>query len=963
MIRKGNFRLTIALCVFLSAVVAQDIKPPCVTSETSETRCETITTDTTCPKGFVLRHLNEEETDCVLNENEIKCSELFAYNGTSCVYSETICAEGFEFDSDTNECVVTSTVCPENFYWNGETCEILNLGRCAPMYEFDDATQRCMLRQKICLPPYDWDEKLWKCVKHEYICPNGFKANSYGKCEQVEIVCPIGFEKRGSSCYKIEAVCPGNLTFNGTFCVPSINCPDNYVQRGSICVRDLHECPVNFQWDGKTCVLKAICPVGYELDDSTDKCVKTETKCEKIIINNGTCTDTEGNCNTTITRCPDGFKLIDGRCVCRVGMISPNGTCIWDGTTDNCPPGYVHKDGKCQPDYECPYGFEKVNGVCRKRVCPPGHVLVNGICQRRGSCFDGSIYVEGVGCVDCPPGTFRIGDYCYKNGTFCGEGGFGCESDNITTCGYGFRWDGTNCVPLCSSGLVYKDGLCVRYCHQGILLPNGTCIECPPGFVFNGETCVRRYCGPGFTISPEGECIPACKIGEILQNGVCVPVTPKCPDGYIFRDNRCQPLCPGPNYKYENGRCVPIGGEISCGDGFVQHGNTCVPIVCPEGYELVGNTCLPKQKCPSGYEWSNGRCVPISCGPGMVFRNGRCEYVDFKCGTDSDYIDGKCVPKTCPPGFAKDHEGKCRWVGQPTCPPGFERGNDGTCRWIPTCPDGFIFQNGQCMKVTPDCPTGYRRDDTGNCVPIVCPPGTYLVNNVCMKFHCPPGFFYENNECHPITSEEIVSTTTQKPGKSNCTSTSTGRTCLDSHGGTSHINNYNVIEHPTNITVLNVNHVGVYLGRCKNGQIKTVVISGNGTQQVDCEEEKHENDVITNEILGEDGKFDGNVSSYDENAEDQQQTKCCNVISPRVCEKRDDEWVCFNRKRFRCGSFCTAKTVVLSPSRRDCHGCIGGGGYRCVHECYKQMNLCETRDCAQYDYDSFCSSHGSGICW
>lgn len=47
----------------------------------------------------------------------------------------------------------------------------------------------------------------------------------------------------------------------------------------------------------------------------------------------------------------------------------------------------------------------------------------------------------------------------------------------------------------------------------------------------------------------------------------------------------------------------------------------------------------------------------------------------------------------------------------------------------------------------------------------------------------------------------------------------------------------------------------------------------------------------------------------------------------------------------------------------DCSACLGGGGYRCVHECYKQIDICEARECAQVDYDSFCTAHGAGICW
>lgn len=122
---------------------------------------------------------------------------------------------------------------------------------------------------------------------------------------------------------------------------------------GSTCVRDLNECPVNFQWNGDQCILKAICPVGYELDTFSDKCIKTETKCENITFTNGTCIETI-NCTNV---CLNGFKFIDGHCICKVGMILPNGTCIWDGGIDDgCPPGYTRKDGQCQLDFECPPG-------------------------------------------------------------------------------------------------------------------------------------------------------------------------------------------------------------------------------------------------------------------------------------------------------------------------------------------------------------------------------------------------------------------------------------------------------------------------------------------------------------------------------------------------------------------------------------------------------------------------------
>lgn len=81
-----------------------------------------------------------------------------------------------------------------------------------------------------------------------------------------------------------------------------------------------------------------------------------------------------------------------------------------------------------------------------------GHVNIGGVCQKRISCFDGSIYIEGVGCVDCPPGTFVFNNtYCVRNATGCD----GCDTDKIN-CGEGYRWNGFTCVPICNPGEVYK---------------------------------------------------------------------------------------------------------------------------------------------------------------------------------------------------------------------------------------------------------------------------------------------------------------------------------------------------------------------------------------------------------------------------------------------------------------------------------------------------------------------------
>ena len=66
------------------------------------------------------------------------------------------------------------------------------------------------------------------------------------------------------------------------------------------------------------------------------------------------------------------------------------------------------------------------------------------------------------------------------------------------------------------------------------------------------------------------------------------------------------------------------------------------------------------------------------------------------------------------------------------------------------CPEGYRFENGQCVKIPVDpteCPEGYHKDENGNCVPDddTCPTGYQKENGICVPIvptTCPSSSFY-----------------------------------------------------------------------------------------------------------------------------------------------------------------------------------------------------------------------------
>lgn len=186
-----------------------------------------------------------------------------------------------------------------------------------------------------------------------------------------------------------------------------------------------------------------------------------------------------------------------------------------------------------------------------------------------------------------------------------------------------------------------KKSGCVPACQPGHILKNGQCIPCPAGsYSFTQPNTSLGECKPcpeGMTSSAgANRCVTQCPEWALwdVQAKRCQPVCPPgkqwqkpkskgllfcqdCPAGteYRFADNSCAACPPGMSWVKE----ADGTGVCRCGDGFVRHGNTCIPADAakqmPAG-SLPGpalkDVSEQPQPCPMGWSFSKarGKCVP-----------------------------------------------------------------------------------------------------------------------------------------------------------------------------------------------------------------------------------------------------------------------------------------------------------------------------------------------------------------
>ncbi|KXJ83160.1 hypothetical protein RP20_CCG008128 [Aedes albopictus] len=364
--------------------------------------------------------------------------------------------------------------------------------------------------------------------------------------------------------------------------------------------------------------------------------------------------------------------------------------------------------------------------------------------------------------------------------------------------------------------------------------------------------------------------------------------------------------------------------------------------------------------CLNGSRDQNGKCV---CTGGYVEYRGSC-FLMASPAANTASTKHLRQNRSCPPGYS-DHQGSC-----------VPKSCSGTiCE--SACQPGYVLNAGFCEPQNPKCPTGtYYKN--GYCYYQAIPPQTQTAKPIeTMKIVPPWKLDIPVPEyIDPLDPNEVEEGT--EPNSEDDDNDIEVVPDRRPHPGKNVVNNLNTVNSPTNVTSHNINNVYVHITRHKSdGSIKTVVIRNNETTVY---EEKPPQKTLTEKPV------------EPTTTEEPQPDKCCIIVSPRICRQQQDEWVCFHRKHYRCGSFCTSNVMYLKPRRPfyhgsslimpptmnyssrmrfglcrwgicpsvDCSGCLQGS-YRCHIQCYT-YDCVEQGDCNFVNQEEYCDDNDDVLC-
>ncbi|TMW48661.1 hypothetical protein DOY81_006250 [Sarcophaga bullata] len=237
-----------------------------------------------------------------------------------------------------------------------------------------------------------------------------------------------------------------------------------------------------------------------------------------------------------------------------------------------------------------------------------------------------------------------------------------------------------------------------------------------------------------------------------------------------------------------------------------------------------------------------------------------------------------------------------------------------------------------------------------------CPPGTILIGDICHIIYCPFGTVMKNDRCMLIECPDGTVWT----GHRCSVPEPLVQSFSFNHTITMHVN-----QTTPDIIVNNTKNIVVNAPVTINEHATNNVNCNNDYE--DCDEEEDTTIAPTTETTIQ---------------------NCCEVMTPRICEERNNRWHCYSRRSRRCGDFCIAPIIYLKPPRiyarpkhvimppiqrecesygtcgsmiggHDCSGCSVNNMSRCSYYCYRYS--CPSQKCNFFDQKQYCANKRFGM--
>ncbi len=368
----------------------------------------------------------------------------------------------------------------------------------------------------------------------------------------------------------------------------------------------------------------------------------------------------------------------------------------------------------------CQNGFYKSGNLCLPQVCNPNEIkncTVTGgsgtqNCNSTGSalsacvatqCSAGYTLSSGT-CLpqQCVPGQSYACIFLNGTGdTTCGVNGSSYSQCQLVSCDQGYYQSGDTCVaqvcnPNTQVACTVANGTGARTCNtQGSQLGSCTAVACNSGYQLQNGSCVlQNLCSPNSTRSctiANGQGSQSCSADGSAWNS-CNLVS--CNDGFVNVGESCLAKICEPNSPMN---CMTTSGQgqRQCINSGTAYGN-CVLTSCNSGYQLVNGNCVANScnpGTPTPCQENNGSGNKICNSDGQTY--GTCGLT--QCNSGYYLENGICKLQTCTPS-SKQSCTISNGEGEKTCS---ANGSDyGSCQAV-SCSSGYSIINNQCLICAP----------------------------------------------------------------------------------------------------------------------------------------------------------------------------------------------------------------------------------------------------------------------